>query len=90
MKQLQNKKNSLADESEGSYGTDSWLLDFSRMKPLAEIDTFPGTLEEVVNEWIENCQSIGGIKLVECEPVDVGVAQTVLIPANPFRPPVSA
>jgi hypothetical protein len=63
LKQLQKKKDSLADESAGSYGTDSWLLDFSRKKPLTDIDSFPGTLEEVVNEWFENCQSVGGIKL---------------------------
>ena len=52
----------LADESD-SYGTDSWLLDFSVMKPLAEIDIFPRTLEEVVDLWVENCRAVGGIKL---------------------------
>ena len=62
LKQLQRQKDSLADESV-SYGTDSWLLDFSVMKPFAEIDTFPNTLEEVVDRWLENCRTTGGIKL---------------------------
>jgi hypothetical protein len=62
LKQLQERKESLADESV-SYGTDSWLLDFSVVKPLAEVDTFPSTLEEVVDLWVEDCRALGGIKL---------------------------
>lgn len=61
LNRLLQHKNSLADESP-SYGTDSWLLDFSVSKSLAEIDQFPLALEEVVDRWIENCRAVGGIK----------------------------
>jgi hypothetical protein len=37
--------------------------DFSVVKPLAEVDTFPSTLEEVVDLWVEGCRALGGIKL---------------------------
>jgi len=62
LEQLRKRENSLADESD-SYGTDSYLLDFSLSRPLAEIEEFPSILEDVVSQWLENCRAVGGIKL---------------------------
>jgi len=63
MKQLLEKKDSTAASSY-SYGTDCWLLDFSQgYHPLAEVDTFPTTLDEVVSCWLENCRAVGGINM---------------------------
>ncbi len=62
LKKLQMQKDSWADE-DNSFGTDSWLLDFSVTKRLVEIHTFPDTLDEVVDRWLENCRGVGGINL---------------------------
>jgi hypothetical protein len=63
LNRLRQQKDALASVSADSYGTDSYLLDFSASKSLAEIDQFPLALEEVVDRWIENCRAVGGIKL---------------------------
>ena len=63
LNRLQQEKDSLASESADSYGTDSWLLDFSVSKSMAEIDQFPLALEEVVDRSIKYCRAVGGINL---------------------------
>lgn len=63
LNRLQEHKDSLADESFQAYGTDSWLLDFSTTKSLNEIDRFPLALEEIVDQWIQNCRAVG---IIDC------------------------